>query len=220
MCLSEGVSLHEPFVGISASPTLRPRFVWNRLGGRIAGGSVLKLIRLITAEAWLTVMLAAIGILGFVFVSHLVAEPKLLFGRSLTAIPPTLFPALVLATMAVLACMLLYSLRGSLLSEESKTFEKGALGRVVALFGVMLFYALTMAPFGFFISSALSMAAVAWLAGNRSILQIVVVSVICPIGLYIVSTRGLAVSLPELSSIEFLYARVFDVFASAPEVSE
>ena len=82
--------------------------------------------------------------------------------------------------------------------------------RVVMLFGVMFFYALTMQPFGFFISSALSMAAVSWIAGNRSVFQIIAVSVLCPIGLYLVSTRGLAVSLPELSSIEFLYARVFD----------
>ncbi|WP_413719332.1 tripartite tricarboxylate transporter TctB family protein [Silicimonas sp. MF1-12-2] len=170
----------------------------------------MKYIKLLTAEAWLAGGLALLGLLGFVFMSQLVAPPKLLFGRSLTAIPPSLFPALVLGSLAVLAAALLYSRRGSLLASESKTFEEGALRRVVMLFGVMFFYALTMQPFGFFISSALSMAAVSWIAGNRSVFQIIAVSVLCPIGLYLVSTRGLAVSLPELSSIEFLYARVFD----------
>lgn len=170
----------------------------------------MKVIRNLTAEGWLTGLLAVIGIGGLLFMGQLVAAPKVLFGRSLTAIPPSLFPMLVLAAMAILAVLLLYNLRGTLLSEESRTFEPGALGRVVALFGVMLFYALTMVPFGFFISSCLSMAAVAWIAGNRSILQICLVSVISPIALYIVSTRGLAVSLPELSSIEFLYARLFN----------
>ena len=58
------------------------------------------------------------------------------------------------------------------------------------------------------------MVAVAWLAGNRSVVQIVAVSIISPIALYLVATRGLAVSLPELSSIEFFYARIFDVFQS------
>ena len=169
-----------------------------------------KFIKYITAEAWLAGGLALFGIFGFVFMSQLVAEPKVLFGRSLTAIPPSLFPALVLGTMAILAGLLLYSLRVSLLAEHSKTFEDGALHQVVMLFAVMFFYALTMAPLGFFISSALSMAAVAWIAGNRSIFQICAVSIVCPIGLYLVSTRGLAVSLPELSSIEFLYARVFE----------
>ncbi|NNE80659.1 MAG: tripartite tricarboxylate transporter TctB family protein [Silicimonas sp.] len=180
----------------------------------------MKIIKNITAEAWLAGGLALLGILGLAFMSFLVAEPKVLFGRSLTAIPPSLFPSLVLGAMAIMACLLLYSLRRSLLAEHSKTFEDGALGRIVLLFGVMFFYALTMAPLGFLISSALSMAAVACISGNRSILQICAVSVICPIGLYLVSTRGLAVSLPELSSIEFFYARIFELFASAPEVSQ
>lgn len=185
-----------------------------------ADDPIVKHLKRITAEAWLTVGLALLGIFGLLFLSQLVAEPKVLFGRSLTAIAPTLFPSLVLGAMAVLAVALLYSLRGTLFTEHSKTFEDGALPRVVMLFAVMLFYALTMAPLGFLISSAISMAAVAWIAGNRSIPQIVAVSVICPIGLYLVSTRGLAVSLPELSSIEFFYARLFDLFANPPEVSQ
>lgn len=180
----------------------------------------MKVLKHITAEAWLTGLLALLGVLGLVFMSSLVAEPKVLFGRSLTAIPPSLFPSLVLASLAILACMLLYALRGSLIASESKTFEAGALSRVVMLFAVMLFYALMMAPLGFFVSSALSLACVAWLAGNRSILQICVVSIVSPIALYLVATRGLAVSLPELSSIEFFYARMLDAFSATPPVSE
>ncbi len=179
-----------------------------------------RLIKDITAEAWLTLALVLLGVLGLVFMSSLVAEPKVLFGRSLTAITPSLFPTLVLAALAVLGGLLLFSLRGSLMSRSSTTFEDGALGRVVMLFAVMLFYALTMAPLGFLISSVLSMIAVAWIAGNRSIPQIIAVSVISPVALYLLSTRGLAVSLPELSSIEFFYARVFDMLGSlmgAPE---
>lgn len=170
----------------------------------------MKHIKFITAEAWLTGALALLGVFGLVFMSYLVAPPKVLFGRSLTAIAPSLFPTLVLAALAILSGLLLFSLRGTMLALHSKTFEDGALGRVVMLFAVMLFYALTMAPIGFFISSVLSMIAVAWIAGNRSIPQIIVVSVLSPIALYLVSTRGLAVSLPELSVIEFFYAAVFD----------
>lgn len=157
------------------------------------------------------------GVLGIAFMSWLVAEPKVLFGRSLTAITPSLFPTLVLCAMVILALGLLYTLRGSIFASESKTFEEGALGRVVALFAVMLFYALTMQPLGFFLSSALSMATVAWIAGNRSIIQIAAVALISPVALYLISTRGLAVSLPELSTIEFFYARIFESFASTPE---
>ena len=174
----------------------------------------------ITAEAWLAGGLALVGILGLIFISALVAEPKALFGRSLSAIPPSLFPKLVLGSMGVLACLLIYTLRSSLFASESKTFEKGALSRVVMLFAVMLFYALAMAPLGFLISSALSMAGIAWIAGNRSILQICAVSILCPMALYLVSTRGLAVSLPELSSIEFFYAGVIELFVNPSEASK
>lgn len=170
----------------------------------------MSILKRITAETWMAGLFALLSILGFVFMSFLVAEPKVLFGRSLTAIPPSLFPSIVLGVMGVLSLILLYTLRGKYLAPDTAEFETAALGRVVALFAVMVFYAITMVPLGFFISSALSMTAVAWLAGNRSILQICAVSIICPISLYLLSTRGLAVSLPELSSIEFLYARILD----------
>ena len=180
----------------------------------------MKVLKHITAEAWLAGFLALLGILGLVFMSSLVAAPKVLFGRSLTAIPPSLFPSLVLAGLAILACMLLFALRRTLIADESKTFEEGAFFRVVMLFAIMIFYALAMSPFGFFISSVISLVGVAWLAGNRSILQICVVAVVSPIALYLVATRGLAVSLPELSAIEFFYARVFEAFGGFMSGSE
>ncbi len=174
-------------------------------------------LKAITAEAWLATGLALLGVLGVVFMSSLVAAPKVLFGRSLTAIAPSLFPTLVLGAMAVLAIALLVSLRHSLFAVATRDADSAALQRVFMLFGVMLFYALTMQPLGFFISSAMSMAAVGWLAGNRSIPQILLVSLISPVLLYLVATRGLAVSLPELSSIEFFYAGIFNTFTAAPE---
>lgn len=192
----------------------------NREGGDIEGEAIVKRIKFITAEAWLAGGLALLGILGVAFMSQLVAAPKVLFGRSLTAIPPSLFPSLVLGTMAVLAAALLYNLRRAIFAEHSKAFEEGVLPRVIMLFAVMLIYALTMAPFGFFISSALTMTAVGWLAGNRSIVQILAVAIVSPVALYLVTTRGLAVSLPELSSIEFFYARILDMIVPTPCAGE
>ena len=154
--------------------------------------------------------MVVLGVGGILFMNQLVAAPKVLFGRSLTAIPPSLFPMLTLGAMAILACLLAFSLRKSLFSEVSVVFEEGALGRVVALFGVMFFYAFAMEPLGFFISTVISLIAVSWIAGNRSIPQILIVSVVSPIALYLISTRALAVSLPELSAIEFFYAGFFN----------
>ena len=69
-------------------------------------------------------------------------------------------------------------------------------------------YALTMAPLGFVLSTALTMAAVSWLVGNRSVTQIVALSLAAPIALYLAATRLLAVSLPEQEFVEVLFARL------------
>ena len=192
----------------------------NRDGGDIESYAIVRRIKFITAEAWLAGGLALLGILGVVFISQLVAAPKILFGRSLTAIPPSLFPSLVLGAMAVLASVLVYTLRGTIFTEHSKTFENGALPRVVMLFAVMFWYALTMAPLGFFISSALTLTVVGWLAGNRSIVPNLAVAIVSPVVLYLITTRGLAVSLPELSSVEFFYARILDMIIPPPCTGE
>lgn len=160
-------------------------------------------LKTITAEVWLAGMLTPVGDFGFLFLSQIVAEPEVPFGRSLTAVSPSLFWSLVLGGLAILGLWLLGSLLGRMTSDLSRSFEEGALGRVV-----LLFCALTMDRIGFFLSSFLSMVVLAWMAGNRSIPQFLAVSVLAPIGLYVISTRGFAVSLPELSAIKFLCARV------------
>ncbi|MEM6634640.1 MAG: tripartite tricarboxylate transporter TctB family protein [Pseudomonadota bacterium] len=174
------------------------------------GHRTVKVLGKITAETWLTALFLALGALGTIFMGQLVAEPKVLFGRSLTAIPPSLFPSLVLGALAALAALRMYQIRSAFFSTLPEVAGPSALGRVVMLFAVMFFYAFTMNSLGFLISSALSMAAVSWIAGNRSVVQICLVSLFSPIALYLISTRGLAVALPELSAIEFFYARVFD----------
>jgi putative tricarboxylic transport membrane protein len=72
----------------------------------------------------------------------------------------------------------------------------------------MFFYALAMKPLGFLLATASTLAAISYLVGNRSALQIGLVSIMSPILLYLVATRLLAVSLPELSVIEFAYSRL------------
>ena len=154
-------------------------------------------------------ILCALSVLSVLFMSQLVAPPKVLFGRSLTAISPTMFPYLILTALAALNALYLYHcknrpdgfLHEPTLNNDSRT--KGAL-----FFAIMLFYSLTMVPFGFFISSALSLAMATILVGNRSVIQIVLVSIVPPVVLYLGATRLLAVALPELSPIEFFYAYV------------
>lgn len=155
---------------------------------------------------------AALGLssaLSILSMKWLVAPPKLLFGRSLTAIAPSLFPYMVLGGLVVLNALFLYHCRQRPegiwapyeYNDQSRT--KGYL-----LFAVMFFYALSMAPLGFFVSSALTLAMISVLVGGRNPLQIGAIAIVPPILLYLGATRLLAVALPELSSIEFLYAHL------------
>lgn len=163
----------------------------------------------IEADIVLGGLLLVLSCLGLVFLGSLVAEPKVLLGRSLTAITPALFPSLVLSGLALLSALFL----GRTVRRSSKTAAKGStnlfiLGRGVLLFAIMIFYALAMKPFGFLLSTVPALASVSFLVGNRSPWQIGLVSIASPILLYLVATRLLAVSLPELSAIEFAYSRL------------
>lgn len=159
-------------------------------------------------EVYFTATILLVAALALAFIGSLVAEPKALFGRALSAIPPTLFPTLVLAALVILAALLLVLLLRNPTTIYNLTglegWRRGAL-----FFGIMTVYALSMAPFGFLISTAIATVLMSLLTGNRSIWQIAVLSVGGPVLLYLAATRLLAVSLPELNTIELFYARFF-----------
>lgn len=146
--------------------------------------------------------------LALVFIGYLVAEPKLLFGRSLTAIPPNLFPAIILGLL-VLLCVLQISMQ-----LKGVPFASGpALGKAgwyrgIYFFAILTGYALLMVPLGFHISSIIAIALLSVQMGNRSIFQVALLSIGGPVLLYLGATRLLAVSLPELNIIELAYANL------------
>ena len=153
-----------------------------------------------------TVLLAA-ALLCIVFIDALVAPPKMLLGRALTAIEPSLFPLIILTALAGLCALFLLALRKQTSAGEAVE-DWGDWSRISGFFAILVAYALLFEPIGFLLSTALAITALSWLAGNRAILQIISLAVVSPVILYIVSTRLLLVSLPELSSIEFAYAAV------------
>ena len=165
--------------------------------------------RLEIAVAGILLLVAAAFV---IFIDRLVAAPKMLLGRSLTAIEPNLFPLVAMAIMIGLCGLFLISAWRNRKAEpvvsEAKAEDRADWMRVGAFFGILILYALIFYPAGFLISTFVAMALLSVLAGDRNVLHIVPLSILCPIALYIVSTRILLVSLPELSSIEFAYAAV------------
>ena len=160
-----------------------------------------------TPEGYFTLACFVASGLALAFIGSLIAEPKVLFGRSLTAITPSLFPSIILGALAALALILTFQL-------ARRSPEILAMGgqsgwrRGAVFFGVMTFYALAMKPVGFLISSAIALTAMSVLTGNRTLWQIAILSVGGPVLLYLAATRLLAVSLPELNAIELFYARM------------
>ena len=161
-----------------------------------------------TPQVVVLAILLTLSLLGLIFIGALVASPKLLLGRSLSAIAPSLFPTIILSLLALLCAILLFLLNRSGSHEGEGRMAHGEWRRGGVFFGIMTLYALTMQPFGFLISSAIATALSSWQLGNRSIPQFILLCFAAPVLLYLAATRLLAVSLPELNVIELAYARL------------
>ena len=152
--------------------------------------------------------LLAASVLSLLFMQALVAEPKALFGRALSAIPPSLFPSVVLGLMAAMCVVALLMIRAGTVAETDKGMIRSEWIRAALFFGIMPLYALTMYPFGFLISTAIATTLISLQMGARSPVQIGLVALGGPVLLYLAATQLLAVSLPELNQIELFYARM------------
>ena len=161
-----------------------------------------------TPESVLLTVLLVLSLLGLYFIDALVAAPKLLFGRSLSALAPSLFPSIILTLLAVLCAVILLLLNQQGGHENERGLSHGEWRRGIVFFGITTLYALTMQPFGFLISSATAVALLSWQMGNRSWVQTALLSLPGPVLLYLAAPRLLAVSLPELNVIELAYARL------------
>lgn len=147
----------------------------------------------------------------------LVAEPKLLFGRSLSAMEPTLFPYIILSLILVLAVLAalfaligLYRTPAAEVVSDADAVNDNPLLRVSIFFVTLVAYGLLLKPLGFLMSSAMVITVLSLLLGNRNWVQIGLFAVVSPICLYLIATRGLLVSLPELNVIELFYAGIIN----------
>jgi len=161
-----------------------------------------------TPEIVVLAVLLVLSLLGVLFMENLVSQPKLLFGRSLSALAPSLFPLIVISALALLCALVLLLLNQQGGHQANAGMSHGEWRRGLVFFAITTFYALTMQPFGFLISSAIAIASLSWQMGNRSWVQTGVLAIVAPVLLYLAATRLLAVSLPELNVIELVYARL------------
>jgi putative tricarboxylic transport membrane protein len=168
-------------------------------------------------EMLFTAVTGLIAAAAIITLPYLVAAPKLLFGRSLSAIEPALFPYITLGLIVALSIILLVLNWRSAAASIEMSAQEDADGEddtawlKTSLFFILLIcYGLLLKPAGFLISSFLAISITSVMLGNRNWPQIIVIAVVAPACLYLLATRAMLVSLPELNQIELWYARVFD----------
>ncbi|MGJ8625196.1 MAG: tripartite tricarboxylate transporter TctB family protein [Yoonia sp.] len=163
-----------------------------------------------TTETVTLIVILVAAVLSLIFLNALIATPKALFGQSLSAITPKLFPSIVLVILTLLIVGTLVFFKSEESDEIVEKMTKTQWGRACVFFGIMTFYALTMVPFGFLISTAIATTLISLQMGSRSFIQIPAVALLGPVLLYLAATRLLAVSLPELNTIELFYAHLLN----------
>ena len=138
---------------------------------------------------------AVIALVGLALVQSQVLEPK--FGGRSIAFSPKAFPYLTLGSMALLASLMVL---GSMLDrkEPTTTPPGGALrARVLAPILIMACFVAIAEVIGLIIASVLSIAALAYVLGNRTPATILTLAITVPTFIWLVFKVGLKVFLPE-----------------------
>lgn len=143
------------------------------------------------------IVLMVFSIIVFILIPYEIEKPRLLMGRSLSGLTPSLFPRLSIVGLFILSvCYLVFSPK----MEEKNLFKElqaKSLVRVLVTVAVFVIYALIFEPLGFILSSALMVFFLTLYYGNRNILIMLLVVVGAPLAIYFIFTHILQVSLPE-----------------------
>ena len=135
---------------------------------------------------------------------------------------PTLFPSIILtlilalSILAAIFAVIAYKRADSTAVGDaaSEPVSDKPFVRVAVFFTTLVCYGLLLEPAGFLMSSFLVITVISLLLGNRNWIQIALFAVVSPVCLYLLATRVLLVSLPELDTIELFYAGLFNRFSS------
>jgi len=138
-----------------------------------------------------------LAIVFYFLIPYQIDKPKMVFGRNLMDMKPTLFPAiaaLCLATMCVL------SIINSYIEPEENPFKDmnwSSFRKIAGLVGILYVFALMFEPIGFLISGIIIVGFTSFYLGNRSPIMIAILAFGVPSTVYFVFIKLLKISLPE-----------------------
>ncbi len=159
------------------------------------------------ADVTFTAVVFVVAVLALLFGGWLIADPPIPLGPDILAMSPRVFPTLILLATAVVSFifLVLAHRNGTMFREESGVAAAdghGALIRQGLFVVITVSCALALTTVGFLTTMFVLMASTAVLVGNRSIPQILAISIVIPLSFYIAVTHVLRTELPEADFIE------------------
>lgn len=140
----------------------------------------------------------AFAIFLFFITPYQVEKPAIVFGQSLNALDPTLFPRIVALFLLGLGIWLFFESVHIRERNGFRDLDREAYINVGVSLGTFTLYALLMEPLGFILSSVLLVGGLSIFYGVRNFLLVGAVSIVIPVSIYFVFTRLLQVFLPAL----------------------
>ncbi len=149
-------------------------------------------------NSYVSILFFGLGAFILFVIPTQIEKPLIIFGQSLNALNPTLFPSIVAFGFLGLGA---WSFFKSFSIEETNglaELDRDAVVNVGVTIVALFSYALLMTPMGFIPSSGILVAGLSLFFGIRNIPLIVFVSIGVPTSIYFIFTKGLKVFLPEI----------------------
>lgn len=134
----------------------------------------------------------------YIIIPYEVEEPPMLFGRSTSALDPKLFPTIIAVLFFFIGVWYIFESFGLREKNDFKLLTLSNVKNIAISIAVLFFYALTLEPIGFIISSFIVTMCLTLYFGSRSIIGILLVTIVIPVGVFYIFTRWLQVYLPAV----------------------
>ena len=153
-----------------------------------------------------TAVVLVLAILALAFSAWLIVDPPIPLSGDLLAMSPRVFPLLILVgTVVVAAAFLVDQARQGVFKTRGipgGIAAPGPFWRQVAFLIITISCALLLNSLGFIATMFLLMASTAVLVGNRSVFQILGISIVIPVSFFIIVTHMLRTALPEVDLVQ------------------
>lgn len=158
-----------------------------------------------TVAAGIFILLAVVL---FAIIPSQIEEPLIVLPEQASDLKAEIFPRLVAGTMLVLGIWFFFKSFSVDETNQFRELDRSALSNVAVTLAVMAVYGPLMMSLGFVVSSAIMIAVLATLYGNRNFLLTAIVAIAVPVAVFFTFTKLLSTSLPPFP-IDTILTRYF-----------